>query len=676
MIYDKPRDINLRVFPSLSSFAPEERKKNKKAEGKPSKQKPKKTIVENLDNAATLTTQQPVSDSQKEPIIDISSMPIVDGIPMLDFHDEAKETTKEDAVQTTVPPTFDPLNKTVIDVSQMPDIEGIPLLKLPDEIRPEVLEGKNEEAFSELLEKETKAESTSEEILEEEKTETKVIKAPPVITTDAKTKKSKKKEKTPAEKAKAPKEQVKKHKTQKQKKTKNKVLVKRNRSYLFKAASFFIMLYIGTAIAFIIPIRPTYSETEKRNLKAFPEFSIEALATGSYFDDIGTWFSDTFPYREILTKANTKIKDFYGFNYVAIHGEVESGDEIPDAPLIQETTDPQTEAPEPSVPETTKPVAMPDEHDLQSDNGDPNAEKPDIKTQSLGAIIVAGDAAYEYYSFSQDLAPRFINSVNNIKGAANNKGNVYAMVIPTSIDITLNDGLRVDIKSANQKKALNYFNASFKNVTAVDGIYDAERLHRNEYIYFRTDHHWTALGAYYAYEQFAMEKGVQPVPLTKYRTQTFKGFLGTFYSGSGQTAKLGEKPDSVTVFQPFNNVTCHIDEGNGNAYDWDVIKDVSDYSQSLKYLTFIGGDNALTTITNKDNPNGETCIVIKESYGNAFVPFLIPHYSTIYVIDPRHYDGTLSEFTQDKEIDDIIFIANISTTRNYIYIDAMEEFIQ
>ena len=78
----------------------------------------------------------------------------------------------------------------------------------------------------------------------------------------------------------------------------------------------------------------------------------------------------------------------------------------------------------------------------------------------------------------------------------------------------------------------------------------------------------------------------------------------------------------------------------------------------------------------EDNPNGETCIVIKESYGNAFVPFLIPHYSTIYVIDPRHYDGTLSEFTSDKEINDVIFIANISTTRNYIYIDAMESLIK
>lgn len=649
MIYDKPRDINLRVFPSLSSFAPEKRKKTKAEETKLKQQKPEKTITENLHSSKPITPETAV-DFQKEPIIDISSMPIVDGVPMLELAGEVKnkEITNKKA-EATVKPPVPLLNKPIIDISEMPDIEGIPLLKLPEEIHPEVLKEK------------TEVQETPKEVI---KTENKEVKAPPVIDTKPE---NLKEENHPERNKKKAKEK---------KRKKEKVFTKRNRGYLFKAASFFIMLYVGTIVAFIIPLRPTYSETEKRNLKEFPQFSVEALATGTYFDDIGTWFSDTFPYREFLTKANTKIKSLYGFDSIVIHGDVDLGDEIPDTPLIQESTEPETTAPPVTVPETTKPVVMPSKDDLQSDNGDPNAQKPDIKTESLGAIIVAGNTAYEYYSFSEELAPRFINSVNNIKGAVNGNSDVYAMIIPTSIDITLNDALRADIKSANQKKALNYFNASFKNATAVDGIYDAERLHRDEYIYFRTDHHWTALGAYYAYEQFALEKGVTPIPLNKYETKTFEGFLGTFYSGSGQTSKLGETPDSVTAYMPFNNVTCHINEGNGNEFDWEVVKDADSYSQSLKYLAFIGGDNALTTITNADNPNGETCVVIKESYGNAFVPFLIPHYSTIYVIDPRHYEGTLSEFTKDKEIDDVIFLANISTTRNYIYIDSMEEFIQ
>ena len=79
---------------------------------------------------------------------------------------------------------------------------------------------------------------------------------------------------------------------------------------------------------------------------------------------------------------------------------------------------------------------------------------------------------------------------------------------------------------------------------------------------------------------------------------------------------------------------------------------------------------------NLDIEEGSSCLVIKESYGNAFVPFLIPHYKNIYVIDPRHYKGTLSDFTRNNQVDDIIFLANISTTRNEIYIDAMKGFIQ
>lgn len=568
MIYNKPRDLKLRVFPSLSSFAPKKSKSHSPAE--------QNTVQHNPENI---------------------------------------------------------INEPVIDISQIPDIDGIPLLDLPKDVEPVA------KTTSTVVEKPLESET----------------KAPPIAVHTTETV-----------------ETAEKSKTDKAKKEKNKLAVsKSGRRRLIKAASFFLMLYIGTAIAFIIPLRPTYSETEKRNLAQFPKFSANALATGSYFQDISTWFSDTFPYREVLTKANTKLKSFYGFDSVSIHGDVEQGDEIPDTPLV-----PEVDTTEATPPQTTQPVKMPNADDLQSDNGNPNAEKPNIKTESLGAIIVAGNTGYEYYNFSESLAPRFINSVSNIKGSLNCDSDVYALVVPTSIDITLNDALRADINSANQKKALDYFNASFKNATAVDGIYEIERLHRNEYIYFRTDHHWTALGAYYAYTQFAQKKGIDPIPLQKYQTKTFDGFLGTFYSGSGQASKLGETPDSVTAYMPYNNVTCRIDEGNGNAYDWEVVKDVSDYSETLKYLAFIGGDNALTTITNADNPNGETCILIKESYGNAFVPFLIPHYSTIYVVDPRHYNGTLGEFTQGKNIDDVIFIANISTTRNSVYIEAMEEFIK
>ncbi|MBO5064657.1 MAG: hypothetical protein J6D06_00890 [Clostridia bacterium] len=750
MIYNKPRDINLRVIPSLSSLVPEKlTKRTAIPEEALSDSKSLKNVIQTkpedvssgtpsalpLDNPDVIITEKP-SFAPKlsneitgdEPVIDLTELPIIDGIPILELKDltvnkeiiipsEAIENTsfeesldKEPQKEATIPD----FGEVEIDISEMPDIFGIPMLELPDKpVTPPIVEAEETAPVTDAIAQENRAEHTPEiPVIEKEETnkpqatdkaaekalvkeqkrleKQKAAEALRIAKEEEKrlAKEERDKKRLAAQERRAEKERAKKQakqikeKTQLAKKEKkkadfaskvNKLKNKKltNKARLLKTASFFLMLYAGTILAFIIPLRPVYSETEKRKLAEFPDFTAEAFVSGDYFSDISTWFSDTFPFREALTKANTEIKNLYGFDTIAIHGDVEQGDEIPDIPLEQPPVEETKPQPKPQAP-----VTMPDEEDLKTDNGDPSAARPDYNTQSLGAIIVANDSAYEYYSFSEDLAPRFINSVSSIKNAAHNKSNVYAMIAPTSIDIKLNDALRSDISSANQKKALDYFNASFKNSIVVDGIYEAERLHRNEYTYFRTDHHWTALGAYYAYEQFAQTKGIKPIPLSKYKTRTFDGFLGTFYSGSGQTAKLAETPDKVTAYLPFNKTTCHIVEGNGNEFDWDVIKDVTDYDPGMKYITFIGGDNAITTITNHDNPNGETCIVIKESFGNAFVPFLIPHYSTIYVIDPRHYDGTLSEFTQDKVINDIILLVNISTTRNYLYIDAMEALIQ
>lgn len=605
MIYDKPRDINLRVVPSFYTLV-QSRKKSKR-------------VVKEVAEPKNVLPEK-VIPKQEELIIDISKMPVIKGIPMLELPDIILEEPP-----VVIPEKAQPTNTAddrPIDISTLPDIEDVPILILPD------LPVKEEVALPQ---------------------------PPPII-----------KEAAPTAKKKAPKKQKVEKTTAKKKKPKQ----IRNKKQLLKAAVFFVMLYVGTALAFAIPLRPTYSETEKRQLEPFPEFSAKDLASGEYFSDISTWFSDTFPYRELLTKANTSVKRLYGFDTVKIHGDTDAGagDEIPDVPLIPPETIPTPQEPD-NTDNNNIPQTKPDE------NKKPDKEKP-VKTQSFDAIIVAGDSAYEYYAFSESLAPRFINSVNSIKSVSGISGEVYAMIAPTSMDITLEDSVRKGVNSADQKKALQFFNSSFTNAKAVKGIYENEKKHSDEYTYFRTDHHWTALGAYYAYEEFAEAKGIKPIPLSKYKAKTYEGFLGTFYAQSGQSPKLSKTPDSVTVYEPYNNVSCVIEEASGKTYNWNVVADASQYSTSMKYLAFIGGDNALTTITNKDNPKGETCVVIKESYGNAFVPFLIPHYSKIYVIDPRHYNGTLSEFTANKKIDDVIFIANISTTRNSVYIESMEDLIK
>lgn len=593
MIYNKPRDLSWKLLPSLSV------KKEKKAK-----------LEENTKNPDNSTIN---SHLHKSPTPIKNDVDII-----LDGKAKFVEELQLD-------------ENTIIDLTAMPIIDGIPILQFPDEPY------KEPDKFSQ-----------------------KKPSAPPLIEKpDTDKRLQKKKESKPKQSAATP------TKVRNSKKT-----------YYFKIASFFVLLYFGAIVSFIIPIRPTYSETEKRNLTAFPEFSSKALLSGDYFDNISTWFSDTFPFRENLTMLNLKIKEFYGTGNIVIHGELDSGDDIPDIPLVEETQEstspPETTLPPTTEPSTTKPVTMPSDDEL-AQGGDLDAQKPDFSTQNLGAIIVAGDSGYEYYSFSKSLAPRYINTISALNEKVKPKNNVFAMVVPTSIDITLNDALRAEVNSANQQKALDYFNGSIKNAITVNSIYDTLRAHRDEYIYFRTDHHWTALGAYYAYVEFCNTKGIAPIPLSDYNTVTYNNFTGTFYTSAGQSSTLKENADYVTTYTPFNNHTCTITKADGIEYEWEIVKDVSDYGTTLKYLTFIGGDNPLTTIVNHDNPSGETCIVIKDSYGNAFVPFLVPHYSKVYVIDPRHFEPSIEDFASDKQIDDVVFVSNISTTRNKIFIESMEE---
>ena len=99
-------------------------------------------------------------------------------------------------------------------------------------------------------------------------------------------------------------------------------------------------------------------------------------------------------------------------------------------------------------------------------------------------------------------------------------------------------------------------------------------------------------------------------------------------------------------------------------FSWPVIYDVSNYNAGLKYSTFIASDNPYTEIENKDLSDGSSCIVVKESFGNAFIPFLVDHYQTVYVVDYRYWTGSISKLAQDKNVNDVLFLNNLSMIRN------------
>ena len=286
--------------------------------------------------------------------------------------------------------------------------------------------------------------------------------------------------------------------------------------------------------------------------------------------------------------------------------------------------------------------------------------------QQYDAVYRVGATGYEMYSYVDSTTKKYADNVNAVADALAGKANVYMLPIPLSSGISLPDELYGKDVFGDQKEAeqkiIGYMNGNVKSVA----LYDALLAHRTEYVYFRTDHHWTATGAYYAYEQFCKAKGITPTPIASYKADEYDGFLGTFYRDSNQNATMGENPDRVVAYHPLSTEATldYGDSENANLTRGKIIYDESDAPASLKYGAFITGDNAYSIINNPDVTNGSSCIVVKESFGNAFVPFLTDHYQTIYVLDYRYWKGSISQFAQSKGVQDVLFVNNLSAIRS------------
>ena len=290
--------------------------------------------------------------------------------------------------------------------------------------------------------------------------------------------------------------------------------------------------------------------------------------------------------------------------------------------------------------------------------------------EQLDVLLRIGDTAFEYYNFIESSANDYITTVAEAAKTMPAGTTFYEMIIPTSMDITLSEQYieEHDINSSNQKKAIDYMyssiNAMNPAVKTVD-LYTTLKQHNNEYIYFRTDHHWTQLGAYYAYVELCKAKGVTPLAQSDFDTASYSGFLGSFYNDA-PNADMEANPDTVNALIPKGDIHMTVTQADGELLeDWPVVNNDDYYPEAgSKYLIYAAGDQPYEEIHNNSLTDGSSCVLVKESFGNCFVPFLAAQYQHVYVIDYRHYPGDISDLVAEKGIKDVICMNNISMTRN------------
>ncbi len=309
-------------------------------------------------------------------------------------------------------------------------------------------------------------------------------------------------------------------------------------------------------------------------------------------------------------------------------------------------------------------------------NGDDGIDVSGVKTKAYDSVFVAGDAGYEYYHFNKDIASKYAAAVKRAGETMKGSADVYDMVIPTAMDVILPDAIRKEVKNTNdQREAVKFiYDAIGSGVKCVD-IFDTLRQHKKDYLYFRTDHHWTALGAYYAYRELCKAKGITNNKRGDMEMVTFDGFLGSFYSSS-KDENLKGNPDTVEAYVASGTNDMKFTDKDGKETAWKIIKDVTSWAAGSKYNTFIGGDNPWSVIDNPKVKDGSAALVVKESFGNAMIPFLVDHYQHLYIVDYRYYTGTLSELKSKYRFGDVIFLSAISAGMGSNNVSRLENFVK
>ena len=228
---------------------------------------------------------------------------------------------------------------------------------------------------------------------------------------------------------------------------------------------------------------------------------------------------------------------------------------------------------------------------------------------------------------------------------------VYFALVPSASEIW-SFKLPADAPNDSQKELIDYAysETGCYNIDIYSELYE----HKNEEIYYRTDHHWTTLGAYYAYVAIMEELGLDYNALSDYTQRVVsESFYGTTYSSSGFS---WVSPDSISVYADDFGVT--VTNYPKGAAETGLMYDESALDTKDKYAYFFGGNTPLLIIQT-ENLAAPSLLIIRDSYMDSLTPFLAPHFSEIHIIDLRYYKLSLAQYIKDADISNILICYNV-----------------
>lgn len=363
------------------------------------------------------------------------------------------------------------------------------------------------------------------------------------------------------------------------------------------------------SVWFITSPKKDFSENENRYLTKLPSFTTKTVFSGEYTDSLGDWLADHFPQRDFFVGLKSSVEIASGrreINHIYV---------AEDDYLIEPYAKPQ------------------------------NTER------IINTLASFYDKCMSDSSIQDSSTPG--SSMPN-SGMA--KPDVKLMLVPTAVTI-YSDKLPKYAPSSNQlETAYAIYDAT--GIPAVDcSKWLLDNTQKGQ-LYYRTDHHWTTLGAYYGYQAYCGAKGLTPVPLESLTPRTVtEEFAGTLYS---KVNDYHHKKDAITIYtNPEDDLTVtYPDTGEvtDSLYNLDYLEEKD------KYSLFLNNIHPLIEIENKTADSSDELMLIKDSYANSMVPFLVHHYKKIYVFDTRYYrDGPSSFLSDHPGITDVLLLYNMNT---------------
>ena len=273
-------------------------------------------------------------------------------------------------------------------------------------------------------------------------------------------------------------------------------------------------------------------------------------------------------------------------------------------------------------------------------------------SQQVSDILVENSKITEMFKMDTQTADRYVATVNayaeKLDGA-----NVYVALIPTQLEFA--EPIYSNLEDSQSEAIAYVYGQLDSDITPID-IRSALAPHTDEYIYFRTDHHWTMLGAYYGYKAFCEAADMEYVDVEDYEMQEktdFHGYLSDFVSDKS----LLDKPDVLEWYdidedgKISNNLRAYEKDGSWHTYHTPIF-----YDERIDYDFFLGADHPLAVYRNSEVENDRTILVVSDSFVNAFAPWLMKSYSTVVLINPRSYYSTLKAAADEFNPDDFLVL--------------------